>query len=112
MSLTYGYDLKAGDKMLEVPIQIIKLVAPLILPGAALVNHFPFSAHCYFTPYHSSNSSQLFIVRHIPSWVPYLSYKPLARIVRKLSKRMRDEPIEFVKNALVCGDYAPIIRIH
>jgi hypothetical protein len=113
MSLTYGYDLKDGDKMLEAPIQTIKLMAPLVLPGAALINHLPFSAPCYFIPCHLSNSSQLFIVRHIPSWVPYLSYKPLARIIKKLSKRMRNEPIEFVKNALVlCGDYAPIIRIH
>jgi hypothetical protein len=57
MSLTYGYDLKEGDKMLEAPIQIIELVAPLVLPGAALVNHFPFSAPCYFIPCHLSNSS-------------------------------------------------------
>jgi len=112
MSLTYGYDLKDGDKMLEAPIQTIELVAPLVLPGGALVNHLPFSAPCYFIPCYLSNPSQLLIVRYIPSWVPYLSYKPLARIVRKLSKRMRNEPIEFVKNALACGDYAPTIRIH
>jgi len=50
-------------------------------------------------------------VRHIPSWVPYFSYKPLARIVRKLNERIRNEPIDFVKNALVCGDDVPGIRI-
>jgi hypothetical protein len=105
MSLAYGYDIKDGDKMLQAPIQTIELLAPLVLPGGALVNHLPFSAPCYFTSCHLSNSSPPFIVRHIPSWVPYLSYKPLARIVRKLSKRMRDEPIEFVKNALVCGSH-------
>jgi hypothetical protein len=72
VSLTNGYDLKDRDKMLEAPIQTIELVASLVLPGAALVNHFPFSAPCYLIPCHLSNPSQLFIVRHIPSWVPYL----------------------------------------
>ena len=44
MSLTYGYDLKDGDKILEAPIQIGETMSPLLLPGAALVNHFPFCA--------------------------------------------------------------------
>ena len=41
MSLTYGYDLTDGDKMLEAPHQTTKLMAPLVLPGAALVNYLP-----------------------------------------------------------------------
>jgi hypothetical protein len=61
-------------------------------------------------PCYVGNSSQLFSVRHIPSWVPYLSYEPLARTVRKLSERTKNEPIEFVKNALVCGDRGPDIQ--
>jgi hypothetical protein len=44
MSLTYGYDLKDGDKILEAPIQIAEAMSPLLLPGAALVNHLPFCA--------------------------------------------------------------------
>ncbi|KAF8483908.1 cytochrome P450 [Russula ochroleuca] len=84
MSLTYGYDLKDGDKILEAPIQIAEAMSPLLLPGAALVNHLPF-------------------LRHIPSWVPFLSYEPLAGTVRKLSERMRNEPLDFVKNALNTG---------
>jgi hypothetical protein len=42
-------------------------------------------------------------VKHIPSWVPYLSYVPLTEKGRKMSERIRNEPIDFVKNALV-GD--------
>jgi cytochrome P450 len=84
MSLTYGYNLKTGDKILEAPLQVTKIMSKLVLPGAALVNHLPF-------------------LRHIPSWVPYLSYEPLARMVRKLSQRVRNEPIDFVKNALRNG---------
>ena len=49
MSLTYGYDLKEGDKILEAPNQISGILSPLLLPGAALVNHLPFCA-LYFTP--------------------------------------------------------------
>jgi hypothetical protein len=44
MSLTYGYDLKDGDKILEAPHRTTALMAPLILPGAALVNHVPICA--------------------------------------------------------------------
>jgi hypothetical protein len=44
-------------------------------------------------------------VRHIPSRVPYLSYEPLAEKGRKMSERIRNEPIDFVKNALVGGDH-------
>jgi len=87
MSLTYGYDLKDGDKIFEAPVQTNELLSPLVLPGATLVNHLPF-------------------LRHIPSWVPYFSYKPFARIVRKLSQRVRNEPLDFVKNALNNGTAA------
>jgi len=44
MSLTYGYDLKDGDKILEAPAQIHELLSPVLLPGATLVNHLPFRA--------------------------------------------------------------------
>ena len=44
MSLTYGYNLKDADKMLEAPIQVAKLLSPLVRPGAALINHLPFCA--------------------------------------------------------------------
>ena len=42
MSFTYGYDLKDGDKILEPLIQVGDKLAPLILPGGALVNDLPF----------------------------------------------------------------------
>ena len=44
MSVTYGYDLKDGDKILEAPVQTGELLSPLLLPGATLVNHIPFCA--------------------------------------------------------------------
>jgi hypothetical protein len=44
MSLTYGYDAKEGDDMIATPVQAAEIVSPLLLPGAALVNDFPFRA--------------------------------------------------------------------
>jgi cytochrome P450 len=84
MSLAYGYDVKDGDKILEAPVQASKIMTPLVVPGAVLVNYLPF-------------------LRYIPSWVPYFSYEPLAQIVRKLSERIKNEPIDFVKRALHNG---------
>ena len=42
MALTYGYDLKDGDKMLEAPVRTGEIMSPFMLPGGALVNHLPF----------------------------------------------------------------------
>ena len=44
MSLTYGYDLKDGDIILEAPTGAADILSPLLLPGGALVNHLPFCA--------------------------------------------------------------------
>jgi hypothetical protein len=42
MSLTYGYDLKENDDIL-VPVRYTgDIMAQVVLPGAALVNHLPF----------------------------------------------------------------------
>ena len=50
MSVTYGYDLKDGDKILEATTQTSELLSPLLLPGATLVNHLPFRATVHFIP--------------------------------------------------------------
>ncbi|KAI0273084.1 cytochrome P450 [Russula aff. rugulosa BPL654] len=84
MTLTYGYNLKKSDKMLEAPEKALEMLTPVLQPGALLVNHFPF-------------------LRFIPSWVPHISYEPLAQIARKLSERIKNEPIDFVKNSLYDG---------
>jgi hypothetical protein len=51
MSLTYGYELKENDDIL-VPIRKTgDIMARVVMPGAALVNHLPFRteqslSHC------------------------------------------------------------------
>jgi hypothetical protein len=45
MSLTFGYDLKDGDKILESSNQFASMMRPLIAPArGALVNILPFGA--------------------------------------------------------------------
>ncbi|KAI9441889.1 cytochrome P450 [Lactarius indigo] len=84
MSLVYGYDLKENDEITKAPVELVHTLSRLLLPGAALVNHFPF-------------------LRHIPSWVPWLSYEPLARLGRELGQRTMNEPMDFVKKAMRDG---------
>jgi hypothetical protein len=51
MSLTFGYDLKDGDKILEAPDKLSSLTKPLAVPvRGALVNLFPFCAVSKFFP--------------------------------------------------------------
>lgn len=40
-------------------------------------------------------------VRHIPAWVHYFSYKPLAQIGHKLGQEMLDGSLPFVKESIV-----------
>jgi cytochrome P450 len=88
MFLLYGYDLKENDKIVEAPVQLGKVLGRLVLPGAALVTYLQF-------------------LRYIPSWVPWLSYEPLVQECRELGRRTRDEPIDFVKNAMQDGTAVP-----
>ncbi len=111
MSVVYGYDLKGGDKILEAPVQNAKLLSRLLSPGRALVNYLPLRAVLNFVLAILAMPHGLFPVRYIPSWVPYFSYEPLVRIGRKLSERTKNEPIDFVKNALVCGDHSPSVHL-
>ena len=49
MALTYGYNLKEGDDMIAAPVQVSEIMTRLLLPGAALVNNFPFCAFLFVT---------------------------------------------------------------
>ncbi|KAH9171797.1 cytochrome P450 [Lactarius sanguifluus] len=88
MRLTYGYDLKENDDMLVLPERIADIIKPFFLPGAALVNHLPF-------------------LRRLPSWAPWFKYEPLASECRELVQRMKNEPIDFVRNSMREGTAVP-----
>jgi hypothetical protein len=40
-------------------------------------------------------------VRHIPEWLPWFSYKPVARIGRELGNQVLYPPMQFVKESMV-----------
>ena len=111
MSVTYGYELKIGDKILEAPVQVSKMMSQLVPPGRALVNQLGFRTVLNFLLSIKVMPHSFYLVRYIPSWVPYFSYKPLVRIGRTMSERIRNEPIDFVKDALVCGDHSLSLRL-
>ncbi|KAH9058247.1 cytochrome P450 [Lactarius vividus] len=88
MRLTYGYDLKENDDMLAPPKRVVEIMTQFTLPGAALVNHLPF-------------------LRRLPSWVPWFKYEPLAGECRELGRRMKNEPMDFVRNSMREGTAIP-----
>lgn len=59
MSVTYGYDLEDGDKMIEAPEQLIEIMSPFVSPGA-LVNHLPFCTFLILSFHMISSVSQSF----------------------------------------------------
>lgn len=50
-------------------------------------------------------------MKHIPSWVPWFSYKPLIKTLRRLSEKTRNDPIDFVKKTMVGPCFARGIRV-
>jgi hypothetical protein len=123
MSLTYGYELRENDDILDPAHKTGEMMSRLALPGAALVNHLPFCTNPTF--HDQPHISWLSTVRHLPSWVPWFKYEPMAGICRDLTQRMINEPIDFVKNAMVrddgmddihldqwdCSEKAPLSRL-
>ncbi|KAI9441797.1 cytochrome P450 [Lactarius indigo] len=88
MRLTYGYDLKENDDMLAPPKRVINVMKQFILPGTAAINHLPF-------------------LRHLPSWVPWFKYEPLASECREMARRAKNEPMDFVRNSMREGTAVP-----
>ncbi|KAH9051252.1 cytochrome P450 [Lactarius vividus] len=88
--LSYGYDLKENDDMLYPPKRVGDIMKQFFAPGTALVNHFP-------------------ILKRLPSWVPLFKYEPLASESRELVRRMKDEPLNFVRKSMRDGTGIPSI---
>jgi len=88
MYLTYGYELKENDDILIPARKTTQIMSRLGMPGAALVNHLPF-------------------LQCLPSWVPVFKYEPLAGECRALAGRMKNEPINFVRNSMRDGSAIP-----
>jgi hypothetical protein len=44
-------------------------------------------------------------VRHIPEWMPRISYWPLARIGHALAEEVKNVPMQFVRESMVSSKY-------
>jgi len=83
LAMTYGYEAKGlDDRMIQAANELSDLGSRTSLPGSLMVNEFPF-------------------LRHIPEWVPWFSYKPLARFGRGLVEEVRDNPMKFVRENML-----------
>jgi hypothetical protein len=98
--MAYGYEAQGrNDRKVEITRQFSDVGSQSVLPGVLLVNDLPFCM-CYFV-FHIGIISLMIIVRHIPEWLPWLSYKPLARLGYSLGQETMHEPIRFVKESMV-----------
>ena len=101
LDMTYGYEVKGRhDKKLDISKRVNEFVIVTFLPGALLVNELPF---CMYSPTFAQYIKLIFTipVRHIPAWVPYLSYQPLAQSGRNLGQELLDGSLPFVKESIV-----------
>ncbi|KAH9050952.1 hypothetical protein EDB83DRAFT_2399343, partial [Lactarius deliciosus] len=90
MRLTYGYDLKDNDDMLVPPRRVVDIMKQVHFTRSSISKSFPISC-----------------VRHLPSWVPWFKYEPLASECRELARRTKDEPFDFVRNSMREGTAVP-----
>ncbi|KAH9974526.1 cytochrome P450 [Russula compacta] len=92
-AMTYGYEAhERNDRMIDATKKMNKFGEDRILPGALLVNHIP-------------------LLRHIPEWLPWFSYKPLARIGHELGNQVLYPPIQFVKESMLNGTALPSLAL-
>ncbi|KAH9066016.1 cytochrome P450 [Lactarius deliciosus] len=93
LSMTYGYDVEGpDDRKLYVVKKMAQITATTTLPGALLVNSLPF-------------------LRHVPEWLPWFSYKPLARWGHSIGLEAVQEPMAFVKECMSNGTAKPSLAL-
>ena len=101
--MTYGYEVRGlDDRRVAVARKMSEHGSANALPGALLVNDLPFRAFSLLE--YSRCCGRLMttlLVRHIPGWLPWFSYKPLARIGHDLGNEVLNEPIRFVIDSMV-----------
>jgi hypothetical protein len=113
LAMTYGYEPQGrNDRKINIARQLSDFGSEVALPGALLVNDLPF---CMLFHMHDRILLMVtIIVRHIPEWLPWLSYKPLARSGYNIGQETMHEPIRFVKESMVsdCFMSARVRKAH
>ncbi|KAI9457535.1 cytochrome P450 [Russula earlei] len=94
LGMGYGYEVAGrNDRKMDVARKMAQLGADTVLPGALLVNDLPF-------------------LRYIPEWLPWLSYKPIARYGYDLGQEVLHAPMAFVKEGIVNGTAQPSLALN
>jgi hypothetical protein len=103
--MTYGYEVhQRNDRMLDVAKRMSNVATENVLPGALLVNYIPIRTKSRLFTYDIFTTYTL--VRHIPEWLPGLSYKPLARNGYNLGNEVLYPPLQFVRQSIVSGYFS------
>ncbi|KAH9967252.1 cytochrome P450 [Russula dissimulans] len=93
LATAYGYEAHGRDDvMIDAATKVNKFGIEHILPGALLVN-------------------DISLLRHIPEWLPWFSYKPLAHYGHYLGNQLLYPPIQFVKKSMLDGTALPSIAL-
>ena len=94
----YGYEVKGfNDRKVNAARKLVQLAGERTLPGALLVNDLPFCVFFYIEQVRRSFT----LVRYIPEWLPWLSYKPIARYGYDIGQEVLHGPMQFVKESIV-----------
>ena len=98
--MAYGYEVQGrDDRKVDIAREMVQLASEISLPGALLINNLPF---CESSPSSCRHSAEGFtLVRYIPEWIPWFSYKPLARYGQDLGDEVRHAPMSFVRESMV-----------
>jgi len=100
LTMAYGYEVQDhNDRMADVARRMLQLASEIVLPGALLINNLPFCESSPSSYRHSAQRDSL--VRYIPEWLPWFSYKPLARYGHDLGDEVMHAPMSFVKESMV-----------
>ncbi|KAF8492571.1 cytochrome P450, partial [Russula emetica] len=93
LAMGYGYEVKElNDRTVKAAKKMVQLMGETGLPGALLVNVLPF-------------------LRHIPEWLPWLSYKPLARYGYDIGQVVLQVPMEFARESILDGTAQPSLAL-
>jgi hypothetical protein len=101
LAMGYGYKVKGlNDQKIKAARKLAHLISETVLPGALLVNDVPL---CEYTLRSAIGQVQrsFMLVKHIPEWLSWFSYKPLARIGYNIGQEVLQRPMEFVREAIV-----------
>jgi hypothetical protein len=100
LKIAYGYSVQpTGDPLVTLANDALDKFSQTTLLGEFPVDIFPIRRSLLTRQ--SIDSDNLFLVRHVPSWVPGVKFKKLAREWKQLGIDLFDKPFDYVKSQMV-----------